>query len=192
METRICKKCGIEKLLSEYESEIKNGKEYHRWVCKDCRKSKKSEYVKNYKRKNTEKTREISKNWFCKNKDKIYKNRKEKRESDDVYRYIELLRNRVGKVFRRKGFVDSEYTEKMLGCTNEYFYHYLLNTYKENYGEKYDEKQDVNIDHIIPLCTAKTKEDVYKLFHHSNLQLLKSTDNREKWYSLTWSLKNKN
>lgn len=192
METRVCKKCGIKKPLSEYESEIKNGKEYFRWICKDCRKNKKNEYNKNYKRENTDKRKETSKNWFCKNKEKIYRNRKEKRENDEIYRYIELLRNRVGKVFRKRGHINSEYTEKMLGCTNEYFYHYLLNTYERNYGERYNEKQDVNIDHIIPLSTAKTKEDVYRLFHYRNLQLLKAVDNREKWHSLSWSSEDRN
>lgn len=79
----------------------------------------------------------------------------------------------------------------MLGCTAKEFYLHLLKTYKENYGENYDEIQEVNIDHIIPLVTAQTKEDVYNLFHFKNLQLLKEEDNRNKSISLTWSLKDK-
>ena len=43
----------------------------------------------------------------------------------------------------------------------------------ENYGEWH-------VDHKIPLASAKTKEEVEKLFHHSNLQPLWAKDNLEK------------
>ena len=95
------------------------------------------------------------------------------------------------KVFRNKGKTQSIYIQNMIGCTGIEFYDYLLQTYFENYGEKYNGDQKVNIDHIIPLVTAKTNEDVYKLFHYTNLQLLKSKDNIDKSTSLEWTLKNK-
>ena len=44
----------------------------------------------------------------------------------------------------------------------------------------YDNKEKVHIDHIIPLATAKTEEDVIKLCHYTNLQLLKAKDNLKK------------
>lgn len=50
--------------------------------------------------------------------------------------------------------------------------------------------KNVNIDHIIPLATAKNEEDVMKLCHYSNLQLLKAKDNIEKGAKLNWRLKN--
>lgn len=37
----------------------------------------------------------------------------------------------------------------------------------------------VNIDHIIPLSSAKTEEDIIKLSHYSNLQPLCSKVNRD-------------
>mgnify|MGYP002132731409 FL=1 len=43
----------------------------------------------------------------------------------------------------------------------------------DNYG-------DWHIDHIIPLNSAQTEEDLYKLCHYSNLQPLWALDNLKK------------
>jgi len=49
----------------------------------------------------------------------------------------------------------------------------------ENYG-KYNGELNYgwDIDHIIPLSSAKTEEELLKLFHYSNLQPLCSYTNR--------------
>ena len=49
----------------------------------------------------------------------------------------------------------------------------------ENYG-KYNGEIDFgwDIDHIIPLSSAKTEEDIIKLNHYTNLQPLCSFINR--------------
>jgi hypothetical protein len=50
----------------------------------------------------------------------------------------------------------------------------------ENYG-KYNGEFNYgwDIDHIIPLSTAKTENDIYHLSHYSNLQPLCSKTNRD-------------
>jgi hypothetical protein len=45
----------------------------------------------------------------------------------------------------------------------------------ENYGT-----HGWHIDHIIPLASAHTKEDVYRLWHYSNLRPLWAEDNWKK------------
>ena len=44
----------------------------------------------------------------------------------------------------------------------------------ENHGKLW------HIDHIVPLATAETEEDLYKLFHYTNLQPLLVQDNLKK------------
>ena len=192
MEKRVCKKCCIEKPLSEYERYIKNGKIYYRWRCLDCKRAERLVYEREYRKRNSKKKSEINRKWAKKNKEKLYADRKKKRESDEVYKCAELLRTRIGKAFKRKGNVKSESLEKILGCTAKEFYNHLLKTYYSNYGEYYNGTQEVNIDHIIPLATAKTKEDVYKLFRYSNLQLLTAEDNGKKWCKLSWEIERQN
>ena len=82
----------------------------------------------------------------------------------------------------------SKKTEKILGCNFEDFHNYLLQTFRDNYGYEYNFKEEVHIDHIIPLVTAKTEDEVTKLNHYTNLQLLKAKDNMEKRDKLNWKL----
>ena len=57
---------------------------------------------------------------------------------------------------------------------------YLLETFKNRYGYEWNGVEPVHIDHIIPLATAKTENDVVKLCYYTNLQLLKAEDNLKK------------
>ena len=65
---------------------------------------------------------------------------------------------------------------------------HLLQTFKSNYGYEWDKVEPVHIDHIIPLATAKTEEDIIKLCHYTNLQLLKAKDNLRKNAKNDWRL----
>ena len=80
--------------------------------------------------------------------------------------------------------------EKILGCTIEYFINYLIKTYENNYKEKWDWKylKNVHVDHVIPLASANTEEEVIKLCHYTNLQLLKAEDNLNKKDKLDWRI----
>ena len=65
----------------------------------------------------------------------------------------------------------------ILGCSIEYFKSYIESKFDEsmnwiNYGIVWD------IDHIIPLSSAKTEEDIIELNHYKNLKPLCSYLNR--------------
>ena len=48
----------------------------------------------------------------------------------------------------------------------------------------------MHVDHIIPLSTANTEEDILKLCNFKNLQLLKAKDNLDKKDKLNWEVRN--
>jgi hypothetical protein len=72
----------------------------------------------------------------------------------------------------------------IIGCTPSFLKEYIENQFKDgmswdNYGF-----YGWHIDHIIPLSSAKTEEDLYKLSHYTNLQPLWMIDNFIKGNSL--------
>ena len=111
-----------------------------------------------------------------------------KKQNDPVYALKVRVRKTIYDSFKRKTFNKRKKSEILLGCDIDFFVKYLLNTYYENYGYEWNGIDPVQIDHIVPLSTAKTEEDVIKLCHYSNLQLLKSKDNRDKSDKLDWKL----
>ena len=114
----------------------------------------------------------------------------QRKESDPVYKLKCSVRCVLKDSFRRKKLKKNMKGEKILGCTIEYFINYLIKTYENNYKEKWDWKylKDVHIDHIIPLASANTEEEVIKLCHYTNLQLLKAEDNLNKKDKLDWRI----
>ena len=90
------------------------------------------------------------------------------------------MRNFISKSFLRTKNKKNKKTLEILGCDYLKFKKHLLQTYKEKYNVDWNNIEKVHIDHIIPLATAKTSDDVIKLCHYSNLQLLKAKDNLKK------------
>jgi hypothetical protein len=71
-------------------------------------------------------------------------------------------------------------TFDIVGCTPEFLKEHIEKQFKEgmswdNYGF-----YGWHIDHIIPLSSAKTDEELYKLCHYSNLQPLWANENLSK------------
>jgi len=118
--------------------------------------------------------------------------RKKRFEEDPLFKLTVNIRHLISNSLRRQGYSKKTRTYKILGCDYETFYNHLLETYKKNYGVEWDGIEDVHIDHIIPVSLAQTEEEVIKLCHYSNLQLLKAKDNLDKKDKLDWTLENKN
>lgn len=215
MKTKICSKCGVEKEIKNFRKE-KRTKIGLQSQCKQCEKEyrlknreKQIKYMKEYYQKNKKELLQKSKIYRDSHKeekrlnDKIYRetHKKErnkrdlKRKNEDpIYKLKCNVRCILKDSFRRKKLKKNMKGEEILGCTVEYFIRYLIKTYENNYNEKWDWEylKNVHIDHVIPLANARNEEDVIKLCHYSNLQLLKAKDNLDKKDKLDWSLKNDN
>jgi hypothetical protein len=217
METKFCKKCERELPLTMFYKD-KTTKSGYAFYCKDCKlkqakeyqqthKEEKKAYKKKYweenkhrfveeRRKYREEHREDMRKWhkqdYAKNREKIlaegYRRKKERLKTDSLYRYKEKIGHFVRCGFYRKGFQKPDTTENIVGCTAEELRAYLNETFYKNYGYEYDGTDKVHIDHIIPLATANTEEEVAKLYHYTNLQLLKAEHNQMKSDRLDFEL----
>lgn len=146
-----------------------------------------NDYQKEYRKENKDKIKEYRIKNKDKNKDKIKEYRKNKRKTDSLYKLKTDIRSQIGKVLRKEGFKKLSRTEQILGCTFEELKHHLESKFEpwmnwDNKGDWNGIPKELNvawdIDHIIPLSSAKTEEDIIKLNHYSNLQPLCSFYNR--------------
>ena len=99
-----------------------------------------------------------------------------------VHRLRVLAGNRLGDALRRGGYTKKTRTIKALGCSYEKLKEHLEAQFQpgmtwENWGEWH-------IDHIVPLASADTEEELLRLCHYTNLQPLWATDNLRKGASM--------
>lgn len=140
--------------------------------------NKRREYLHNYRQ--TEKYKKHKKEYEMKNRQKSNEHRKNRYKNDYIFKLKHNLRVELLRSFKSKNKIKYKHTEEIIGCDTDFFIDYLLNTFKENYGYEYTGQEKVHIDHIIPLATASDENDIIKLCHYTNLQLLKATDNLKK------------
>ncbi len=108
---------------------------------------------------------------------KTVSRQRQRRQNDPLYRFKCRLRTQLFVLFKQFG-QKRKNTNELLGCTIEQLREYLRSKYQpnmtdNNYGEWH-------IDHIIPLASARTKDEMEKLCHFSNLQPLWALDNIKK------------
>ena len=112
-------------------------------------------------------------------------NHKKRYGDDIVYKLSCNIRTLIRISFKRNGFNKNSRTNKIIGFTFDKFKEYLESKFEpwmnwDNHG-KYNGELNFgwDIDHIIPISSAKTEEDVIKLNYYTNLQPLCSKVNRD-------------
>lgn len=119
-----------------------------------------------------------------KNKDKIYKRVRKRMEEDELFKFKCDVRKKIQTAFTRRKVRKVHHTIDILGCSIEEFREYIKSKFKERMSfENYGEWQ---LDHIIPLATANTVEEVEKLCHYTNYQPLWAKENIQKSDKLDW------
>lgn len=180
------------KEILEKQKEYKNNNEEYQKKYKEYQKEyQKSVKYKEYKIKNKDKIKEYEKEYRKKsdvrkriNKQSIERN-KIRKIKDPIFKLKVSIRSSISNNFRRNGFKKSLKTEEIIGCSFIDFKLYLESKFENwmNWGNKGlysgDFKYGWDIDHIIPLSSADTEEDLISLNHYTNLQPLCSKINRE-------------
>jgi len=198
METKVCSKCKEEKEVCEFYKHSRNPRIY-RGQCKKCMNkhsrvnysNNKDEILKqnkDYRLKNFEKIKKrrkiyldknpnLFKNWVQKNKEHR-KNYINNYNSNPKIKLKNSLRSRINELMNKK--YNNPRTLDMVGCDYEFLIKYIESKFTEgmswdNYGY-----YGWHLDHIIPLSSAKTEEEISKLYHYTNLQPLWAKDNLQK------------
>lgn len=185
MDSRICTTCKIDKPLTEYyrSKKEKGGRKY---ICKSCF----ADYQREYHKKNYEKLRqkriayresesgkEVRKEYL---KSEGYRRSqrnylRKRRQSDPLFKMASNLRRRTRKAFDRSYWKKDSPTKQLLGCDYNKAFKHIENQFRD--GMSWDNYGEWHIDHIIPLCSATTVEELEKLCHYKNLQPLWAEEN---------------
>ena len=130
-----------------------------------------------------ERSNKKSLEYYYKNKDVQNKKSIERRRlrmlNDSTFRLSHNIRVLIRKSLQNQFTTKSKKTIEILGCSFEEFKIHLeskfdVNMNWENQGTYW------HLDHIIPISSAKTEEDVYRLNHYTNFQPLYWLDNLKK------------
>lgn len=119
-----------------------------------------------------------SESWQKKNKILFYKKRNEKYKNDIFYRLSLNVRNRLNSFLKLNKISKKNKTFDIVGCNPIFLKEYIESKFTN--GMSWDNRHMWHIDHIIPLSSAKTEEEIYKLCHYTNLQPLWIKENLSK------------
>ena len=165
--------------------------------------NKESESLKKKQRRldNLEQARQKNKEYYYENRNDILTRRKElnkvrcaeskRKERDNKNRYEAMrmatdplyaiskrTRRLVSKRLNERGVRKNSKTAEILGCSFAELKSHLESQFAS--GMTWQNRSDWHIDHIIPLASAKTPEEIIRLNHYTNLQPLWAADNIRK------------
>lgn len=177
------------------------GRAYRRANSEKCRARTKAymdankDRRKAYRQANAEQIAKREKAYREKNKDRIsarhaahrrkirhkineYQNRRY--NQDPLFRLRVTYRTRILDAMRRGGYTKRSKTSSLLGCDLATFKSHLESLFQPGMTWENRGRYGWHVDHVIPLATAKTQEDIERLCHYTNTQPLWAEDNHSK------------
>lgn len=168
--TKIYRDKNKDKINEKLRNKYKENPEIQKERSKKWLQTNEENFKKSYIKRN--------KKWVEKNLDKrreyLNKYSKEKLKNDTLFKLKRNVRIRINKFIKNK----KESSLQIIDCSYSFLKEYLENQFKDNMS--WDNYGEWHIDHIIPLSSAKTEEEVYKLCHYTNLQPLWAEENLKK------------
>ena len=180
-----CTKCKDVKEFVEFNKQPSkwNTDGYHQH-CRKCKsasdrerylanKEKYKERSRNYSKSSPEAVRATKRKYWASKKDDIQ------------FKLRHSLASRLQYAYKSRGLSKNKKTSNVLGCTYEYLVQHIESQFEpwmneSNYGKCIPGQPNVgwDIDHIIPLASAETEDDLIRLCHYMNLQPICSNYNR--------------
>ncbi len=136
---------------------------------------KRKQYYKN----NPEKMREATKSYRTRNRDMLLEQQRLKRKADHLYRLKCNLSKGIKDALKHGGYSKTSKTMQIVGCGIDELKTHIEKQFTK--GMSWAKLgPEIHIDHIIPLATAKSEEDLIALNHFTNLRPMWAKENMEK------------
>lgn len=103
---------------------------------------------------------------------------KERTQTDPIFKMKANIRCLIRDSMKRQGYTKRSKTHKILGCDFDIFKKHIERQFTK--GMTWENHGEWHYDHIIPMASAKTEEEVIKLNHYTNFQPLWAEDNLRK------------
>jgi hypothetical protein len=181
----------LDKSKKYYIKNIENIKKWRELNSEKLRESKKeyrkknseliSEQKKKYYENNREKSLLYNKEYRKSNREKFNfysKKYREKNINNPIFKLSYNIRRRIRSFIKSNNYNKKDLIFDIVGCSPQFLKEHLEKQFIG--GMSWENQGDWHIDHIIPLSSAKTEEEVYKLCHYTNLQPLWAEDNLKK------------
>ena len=105
---------------------------------------------------------------------------KERRKSDPIFKLANTARTRIVSFLKTRNINKKSSTAEMVGCSSKFLKEYLEKKFTLGMTWQNHGKHGWHIDHIVPLASATTAENMKKLMHYTNLQPMWATENLKK------------
>jgi len=115
------------------------------------------------------------KKWISENKHRFSGYRKNWLNKSPTANVAERIRRRINESLKRFGYIKRNKSSEILGCDWQLFKNHIEKQFKP--GMTWDNRAKWHLDHIVPIASAKTEDDVIKLNHYTNLRPLWAHEN---------------
>lgn len=107
---------------------------------------------------------------------------KKKLSECEVYAMKSRVRGLITKCIRAGGYTKRSRTQAILGCTWEEFKTHIERQFTK--GMNWDNRGEWHLDHIVPISSATTEDEVIALNHFTNFRPMWAKDNIRKGASM--------
>jgi len=164
-----------------YWEKLKENKAYSK-AYRESNKDSINQKIKLWRTKNPQRCRELQIEWRKNNKDRFMESRRiymsQKRNTDPLFKLRCNISTLIQNGLRNGGFSKDCKTAEILGCGFEFFKKHIEQNFKKRMS--WENRDEWHLDHIIPISSAKTKEEIIALNHYTNFQPLWADENRRK------------
>ena len=136
------------------------------------------EYAKKYYKENKKMLLDKQSKYRKENQEQLYAYRKNKLKTDPIFALSCRIRTLICISFTNRGYSKNSRSHEILGIGWEGLKEHFERQFVD--GMNWENRDRWHIDHIIPLATAQSEDDVIKLNHYTNLQPLWAHDNLSK------------